>query len=141
MTKTKRQLAWRCKTLQQQKDKASIYNSREWAELRAAWIKANPLCELCKAEGIIHAVEAVHHRHPIEDSDSLEEMRRWAFDWNNLQSLCRHHHHEVHKQSKSHSSEAVQLRARQRNDRWLSQIRGAATDTDRPPTETPGGSF
>ena len=129
----KQPTSWRARTVQQQKDKNEIYQSREWRELRVAKYRANPLCEMCEAEGIVHATEAIHHKHPIEDSSTKEEMRKWAFMWENLQSLCRYHHAKVHREAKSHSREAVQQRAKQRNDRWLDQIRG-----NRPTKSNPG---
>ena len=60
MNRKKQPTAWRCKTIQQQKDKNEIYQSREWRELRVAKYRANPLCEMCEAEGIVHATEAIH---------------------------------------------------------------------------------
>ena len=59
MTK-KQPTAWRCKNIQQQKDKNEIYQSREWRELRVAKYRANPLCELCLKEGVVHSTEAIH---------------------------------------------------------------------------------
>ena len=76
MTQKKKPTSWRCRTPKQQKDKAEIYNSREWKELRILKLRANPLCEVCEREGIVTAAHAVHHRHPIEDSSSKAEMRK-----------------------------------------------------------------
>ena len=91
-------MSWRCKNERQRKDKAEIYNSREWKELRARKLTVDPLCEECKRQGYITSAHAVHHRHPIEDSSSKEEMRRWAFDWNNLVSVCDACHARIHKE-------------------------------------------
>ena len=83
----KKPTSWRCKTVQQQKDKNTIYQSREWKELRIQKYRANPLCEMCKAEGKDVSAHAIHHRIPIETATTMEEMKRLAFDWNNLVSL------------------------------------------------------
>ena len=121
-----KKLAWRCSDIQQQRDKAEIYNSKEWRLLKERKKQANPLCEMCIEEGrkagvkrgYIHSVECVHHKIPIETAHNMEEMRRLAFDWNNLQSLCKRHHHEVHNQQGYHTREAVQERKQSAFERW-----------------------
>ena len=89
------------------KDKMEIYNSREWKELRIQKLRANPLCEVCEREGIVTAAHAVHHRHPIEDSTSKAEMRKWAYMWDNLVSVCDACHAKIHKKQRSRTKEAV----------------------------------
>lgn len=114
----KRRLPWRCKNAKQAKDKSDIYNSREWKELRIQKLRANPICEECEKQGIVTAAHCVHHRHPIEDSHSVEEMRKWAFMPSNLQSLCDHCHHRIHEEMRSFSRESVKQRADARLERW-----------------------
>ena len=114
--------SWRCRNAKQQKDKAEIYNSREWRELRILKLRANPLCEVCEREGIVTSAHAVHHRHPIEDSTSKAEMRKWAFMWDNLVSVCDACHAKIHKEERSHSKEAVKARAEQRHERWKDNL-------------------
>ena len=122
MINRKKPTSWRAKTFQQQRDKAEIYNSREWQTLRIQKMRANPLCELCEDEGVVHATEAIHHRHPIEDSKTREEMRYWAFKWENLQSLCRYHHAKVHKEMGSSTKKVVAERAEARHARWKQSL-------------------
>lgn len=117
-----KRLSWRCRDARQQKDKATIYNSREWRELRIAKLRANPLCEMCEAEGIVRSAHCVHHTHPIEDSTSMEEMRKWAFMWSNLVSLCDECHTRIHKDAKSHTREAVKQREADRHERWKDRM-------------------
>ena len=121
MTK-KQPTSWRARTVQQQKDKNEIYQSREWRELRVAKYRANPLCEMCEAEGIVHATEAIHHIHPIEDSSTKEEMRKWAFMWSNLQSLCRYHHAKIHREAGANRKENVEERRQLRQARWKQSL-------------------
>ena len=118
----KQPTSWRARTVQQQKDKNEIYQSREWRELRVAKYRANPLCEMCEAEGVVHATEAIHHKHPIEDSSTKEEMRKWAFMWSNLQSLCRYHHAKVHREMGSNTKAKVAERAEARQARWKDSL-------------------
>lgn len=125
----------RCKTEKQAKDKDRIYQSKEWATLRALKINANPLCELCESEGkakglkygYVRSAVLVHHIHPIEDSSTFEEMKRWAFCWSNLQSLCKEHHGKVHSLIGSQTKEVHKVRAQAENDRWLAKVKGNVT--------------
>ena len=118
MTQKKKPTSWRCRTPKQQKDKAEIYNSREWKELRILKLRANPLCEVCEQEGIVTSAHAVHHRHPIEDSTSKAEMRKWAFMWENLVSVCDTCHAKIHKEQGKGTRALAKQRAEQRHERW-----------------------
>ena len=61
------------------------YNSKAWRGLRAAYIRAYPLCKKCKDEGKIKKADHVDHVNPISKGGEL-------LDWYNLQSLCRKCH-------------------------------------------------
>ncbi len=147
MSTNKKPTSWRCRNIKQQKDKAEIYNSREWQQLRIRKIQAeNGLCEMCKAEGKAAGVKdgyvtpanIVHHIHPIEDSTSKAEMRKWAFMWENLMLVCQSCHAKIHKEQKSHTKEAVKARAEQRHERWKDNIMSRfMLKTDDPELPTP----
>ena len=130
MTEQKKRLPWRCKNQQQAKDKATIYNSREWKELRIQKLRANPLCEQCQKDGeaagipggYIRSATCVHHIVPIETARTKEEMRRLAFDWNNLMSLCKSCHARIHKEMGSNTAKIVRQRAEARQDRWADNL-------------------
>ncbi len=118
--KHKRQ--WRTRDDKQAADKRTIYNSREWMELKTAKLRSQPMCERCQERGFEVLAQCVHHRHPIEESSSLGEMKRWAFDWDNLQSLCFRCHGEVHRQLGSHTTEAIKRRQELSHERWVEQM-------------------
>ena len=121
MTEQKKRLPWRCKNQQQAKDKADIYNSREWKELRIAKLRStNGLCEECLKQGIVTSARCVHHVVPIETARTKDEMKRLAIDCGlqGLMSLCFACHAKIHKEERSHSKEAVKARAEQRHERW-----------------------
>ena len=123
MTEQKKRLPWRCKNQQQAKDKATIYDSREWKELRAAKLRStNGLCEECMKHGIVTSARCVHHVVPIETARTKEEMRRLAFDWNNLMSLCKSCHARIHKELGSNTAKIVRQRAEARQDRWADNL-------------------
>ena len=111
---------WRAWNAKQAKDKADIYNSREWHELRVLKLQANPLCEMCQADGDVTAATCVHHRVPIETATTKEEMRRLALDCglSGLQSLCYACHAKVHKELGSNTRKIVKQRAQARQERW-----------------------
>ena len=72
---------WRGVSDKVAKDKAEIYNSREWKELRIAKLRStNGLCEECLKQGIITSARCVHHIVPIETARTKDEMRRLAID-------------------------------------------------------------
>ena len=127
---------WRGVSDKVAKDKAEIYNSREWKELRIAKLRANPLCEQCIKDGeaagvpggYVRSATCVHHIVPIETAKTMEEMKRLAFCSNmsnpldGLMSLCDECHHKIHEEMKSFSKESVKARAEARQDRWADNI-------------------
>ena len=52
-----------------------------WQRLRKVFLLENPLCENCKAKGIIKPATEVHHKTNIKDGG--------VNDYDNLQSLCK----------------------------------------------------
>ena len=123
MSEQRKRLPWRCKNKQQAKDKATIYNSREWKALRIQKLRANPLCEICQQHGIVRSAHSVHHVVPIETATTMEEMKRLAFcGLDGLMSLCDDCHHKVHEEMKSFSKESVKARAEARQARWADNI-------------------
>ena len=121
---------WRGVSDKVAKDKSEIYNSREWKELTILKKRANPLCEQCIKDGeaigipggYVKSVECVHHIIPIETARTKEEMRRLAFDWNNLMSLCKPCHARIHKELGSNTAKIVRQRAEARQDRWADNL-------------------
>ena len=110
---------WRGVSDKVAKDKADIYNSREWKELRIAKLRStNGLCEECMKEGIVTSARCVHHVVPIETARTKDEMKRLAFDVNNLRALCFACHARIHKELGSNTAKIVRQRAEARQDRW-----------------------
>ena len=105
------------------KDKAEIYNSREWKELRIAKLRStNGLCEECLKQGIVTSARCVHHIVPIETARTKDEMKRLAFDVNNLRALCYACHAHIHKELGSNTAKIVKARAEARQDRWADNL-------------------
>jgi len=73
-----------------------IYNSRLWKHLRLWYIKNNPLCVECLKENKIVLAEEIDHIKEISSGRDYQEKLSLTLDINNLQSLCRMHHHKKH---------------------------------------------
>lgn len=114
---------WRGVSDKVAKDKADIYNSREWKELRIAKLRSTDgLCEECLKQGIVTSARCVHHVVPIETARTKDEMKRLAFDANNLRALCFACHARIHKELGSNTAKIVRQRAEARQDRWADNL-------------------
>jgi 5-methylcytosine-specific restriction protein A len=86
-----------------QKDRAKIYNTARWRKLRDLKLAMNPLCEMCaEAEGgsRISIAEDVHHKISFMSVDDPVKRKFLAFDFDNLQSLCKQCHQKIHNYGK-----------------------------------------
>ena len=126
---------WRGVSAKVAKDKAIIYNSKEWQELRIAKLRANPLCEECMKEGIVTAARCVHHVVPIETARTRDDMRRLAFDEHNLMALCFPCHARIHKEMGSNTAKIVRQRAEARQDRWADNLMSKFVTNDNQGTD------
>ena len=77
---------------------SSVYNTSTWKELRITYLKENPLCEKCKAKGIVRLAEDVHHIYPISKGYTVNEKQMIGFDSTNLLALCKACHIDIHKE-------------------------------------------
>ena len=66
------------------KEAKRFYNSERWRRTSNRYKEAHPLCERCLAKGFWDAPsEETHH------IKSLREHPELAFDWDNLEALCK----------------------------------------------------
>lgn len=84
-----------------------LINSWHWQQLRHRKFCANPLCEICLMRGRVTPTEEVHHIKPVESGRDEGEMRRLAYDFANLQSLCKACHAEVHHPAQPTTAETI----------------------------------
>lgn len=77
-------------------ERRRIYNSERWKRLRAWKFICNPLCEECLKNNLIIRAEDIHHIKSFMSTDDPEERIRLAFDYENLQSLCKKCHQKKH---------------------------------------------
>ena len=64
--------------------------------MRNTYLLEHPLCEACLYAGKITSAEDIHHKTTFIGANSETEMNDIAFDYDNLQSLCKEHHSLLH---------------------------------------------
>lgn len=105
-----------------------LIQSRDWRELRARKLTANPLCEICLESGLYVSATEVHHKKPAETALTHAEMFNLMFSWDNLQSLCHECHQAEHRRLMSHSRDEIKRRNAARtqrfNERFLNNREG-----------------
>lgn len=81
-----------------------IIHGREWNRLREWYIVRHPFCEECLKRGIMdQPAEEVHHKTPIGTGHGFADMKRLAYDPNNLEAVCHECHKKIHKAMKTRS--------------------------------------
>lgn len=73
-----------------------IYNSERWRRLRAWKFTNSPLCEICLQNGIVTPSEDIHHIVSFMSTEDQSQRVFLAYDYDNLQSLCKKCHQSVH---------------------------------------------
>ena len=79
-----------------------IMNSTRWRDLRNKKLHDCLECEECAKKGKFRMAQEVHHIIPIESARDLPGMESLAFDYKNLESVCKPCHHEIHDRAGSH---------------------------------------
>jgi 5-methylcytosine-specific restriction endonuclease McrA len=69
-----------------------IYQDPRWKRIRRLKFQMDPLCEICKSQGVTNVTEEIHHIIPFQSESDQAEIERLAFDLSNTQSLCVKHH-------------------------------------------------
>lgn len=77
------------------------YNTLQWKNLRNSYIKEHPFCQYCYDHyGRIRLAEEVHHVREILSGLTEEERMELLLDRDNLMSVCRDCHLEIHNQKR-----------------------------------------
>jgi 5-methylcytosine-specific restriction protein A len=116
--------------MSQKEDKMKIYNSKEWRLVRDAKRQRDPLCEVCKHNGKVVRAQCVHHIIPIETALSFGDMKRLAYQFTNLISLCYDCHAKIHEALNSHTREGHQRSTANAVERWAKSRNGDQTESD-----------
>ncbi len=78
------------------KQRQEIYSSDRWHKMRLAKLIDQPLCEICLSKGKITPAVDVHHKDSFMNYEGANRLWK-AYDYNNLMSLCKQCHAELHK--------------------------------------------
>ena len=76
--------------------KQEFYNTNAWRHVRDLKLKQDPYCELCRQRGIIKEGECVHHAIKFFDQFTDELKENLLTDYDNLVTLCKSCHDNVH---------------------------------------------
>ena len=77
-------------------ERARVYRTARWRRLREMKLMHDPLCELCLEEGRTTPAEDVHHITSFMSVTDPTQRQFLAYDYNNLQSLCKVCHQRTH---------------------------------------------
>lgn len=80
---------------EKRQERQDIYQSETWRRLRNSYLMEHPLCEICQEKGIIEPAVDIHHKDSFLNYKGLQRLDR-AYDYNNLQALCKRCHQEIH---------------------------------------------
>lgn len=77
-------------------ERKKIYATKRWKQLRSAKFANSPLCEICLQQGKVTVAEDIHHITSFMSTDDPIKRQYLAYDYDNLMSLCKIHHQEIH---------------------------------------------
>lgn len=84
---------------EKRKERQNIYQTARWKNLRKSYLMEHPLCEICLNNGITKFAVDVHHKDSFLNYRGLSRLDK-AFDYNNLQALCKECHQLIHNKHK-----------------------------------------
>lgn len=80
----------------------SYYSTKSWRNLRALYLSEHTLCERCLNQGKTTLAEDIHHiRSPFDLEYSEIQRYNMFYNYNNLMSLCKKCHGEIHAQQQN----------------------------------------
>lgn len=88
--------------------KAKFYGMRQWRDLSSFFRMENPLCKCCSIEGITKEAEEVHHICKWDDQETDEMKTLLLLDKDNIVSLCRECHANIHRNKKALTKKQVE---------------------------------
>lgn len=94
VTKKKRTKRYPSKPNASRKERQRVYQTQRWQKLRLFYLSEHPLCEICEENGIIKDAIDVHHK--VSFVGKGEDTPFYAFNYNNLQALCKECHQKEH---------------------------------------------
>ena len=96
--------------LKRNADYKKLIQSRRWILLRNKKLSKNAICENCLTIGLITPATEVHHITPVDTGINNQHKKSLAYDFNNLQALCKNCHVQEHIKLNSKSKKTIQER-------------------------------
>jgi 5-methylcytosine-specific restriction endonuclease McrA len=103
-----------------------LLRSNEWLTLRARKLREQPLCEECLKKDKYRMATEVHHVIPIQRESTWNGMRQLAYDYDNLESICRECHVALHEKMGSfkRDKEDMERWQKRRVDAYINKMFG-----------------
>lgn len=94
------------------RERQSVYQNRRYKVIRDLKRKNNPICEICELTGKTSPCEEVHHWISPFNQTTKELKDYYAYNYDNLVSLCSKCHHRLHDSDLKycHSLEEVKIK-------------------------------
>ncbi len=83
---------------ERRRERHEIYDTQRWRTLRDCKFADQPICERCLERGIVTPADEIHHRVSFMSVPAGSERIALAFDYDNLMSLCRACHQDIHRE-------------------------------------------
>lgn len=81
------------------KERQKVYQSQRWQRLRLYYLSEHPLCERCLKRNIVKEAVDVHHK--ISFVGKAEKTALFAYNYENLEALCKECHQAEHNPRKT----------------------------------------
>lgn len=108
IAKTKKKTTYQRKETDMRKLRQTAYQLPAWRKMRETYMHEHPLCEECLKVGKVTAAEDVHHKtSPFRNGEVNYGL---LLNYNNLMSVCRKCHGEIHAKQKGWKSPEEVLR-------------------------------
>lgn len=104
----KKRKSFERKETDMRKLRQKAYQNTEWRKLREVYMHEHPLCDECLKKGKVTPATDVHHKKsPFKNGEVNYSL---LLDYDNLMSLCRECHGEIHAKQQGHISPEEQLK-------------------------------
>lgn len=78
------------------KERQKIYNTPLWKGMRLKQVQEKPICQVCELMGKVTLAEDCHHLRSFLKGKDIIERQQLAFDTDNIISVCKKHHSDIH---------------------------------------------
>ena len=99
-----------------------MIQSQRWRNLRNRKIAKQPLCERCVEKQRTTLASEVHHIKPVETGTTYQQMHFLMFNFDNLMSVCKSCHVELHRTLNSYDKKNIQANNKRYTKRFIAKF-------------------